>query len=181
MMQSMTYSYLGCLPMLQLYRWFLNQVRLGVNLIDSLAKAAIRWAEYPATQIWNAGVAAFSSRAVASYMDANPYASFASILNGATGYIPKYGTSYSQEELINAFPTFVRNPYTATAIVLTGSETTGNYQTASVPLQTSWSWDEIAKRIDEQMQRRLSPNDDSQRKFIVTFIAGIPQLVEVGL
>lgn len=167
--------------MLSLYRWFLNQVRLGVSLIDSLAKAAIRWFEVPAMQLWNAGVAAYSSRAVASFMDANPYASFASILNGATGYIPRYGTSYTQEELVNAFPTFVRNPYSATAIILTGSETTGNYQTASIPLQSSWSWDEIANRIDEQMKRRGNYDYDPNRKFVVTFIAGIPQLVEVGM
>lgn len=163
--------------MAELYRWFLHWARRGLSLIDAIAKAAVRWATYPATLIYNAALSAYSSFYTAIHMNENPQKTLGDIIQHGSNIMPVFGSIYNPNQLVDMFPLLVGTSYSARTLAYSGSGDNMDYASVDTPLSSDKSWEDIANEVSRRYESLCKSIDCNDYKLVLQFVLGEPKLI----
>jgi hypothetical protein len=161
----------------ELYRWFLHYARLGWSLLDSVARAATRWAQYPAHLVYNAGMAAYSSFYTAQYLSSDMGITLDTILQNGSSLNMEIGRNYSPRELVDYFPSLVGEPYSGRVLTVTGEETTGSYGIVDQPFSTGDTLTSFYDKLYKTLGRMQQCDKFTDAELRLEFVYGKPRIV----
>ena len=161
----------------ELYSWFLNAARLGLKMLDALARAAIRFVSYPASILYNIGLSAYSSFATGRYMQDNPLATINDIINRYNGDTPSLGKSYNYYEMVNFFPTLIDGPYSARGVIVGGDESDATFHTIDTPISINQNLSYITDIADKLAKDMSYFEQRGYNEFRLQFILGTPRII----
>lgn len=163
----------------RLYKYALWLLAKGNDLLDTVAKLSIKFASFPASVIYNAALAAFSSRAFGQHFAQNDRIPLGNLLNQVSHVPLIQGKDYGYVDLVNMFPQIVAPPYQFSGAAYVESETFNGYKTYHTYVDDNGFFHKIYNTTIGLMDYKYKIVN-GKTVFITKFILGRPILVDFG-